>query len=58
MIVLTGTVRIQADKLDQARPLMKAVIEVSLPLPNRWVSQLASAETPWSSMFCVVLRLE
>jgi quinol monooxygenase YgiN len=27
MIVLTGTVRIPADKLDQARPLMKAVIE-------------------------------
>ncbi len=27
MIVLTGTIRIPADKLDQARPLMKAVIE-------------------------------
>ena len=27
MIVLTGTVRIPADKLDQARPLMRAVIE-------------------------------
>jgi quinol monooxygenase YgiN len=29
MIVLTGTVRIPADKLDQARPLMKAVIEAT-----------------------------
>jgi quinol monooxygenase YgiN len=27
MIVLTGTIRIPADKLDQARPLMKTVIE-------------------------------
>lgn len=27
MIVLTGTIRIPADKLDQARSLMKAVIE-------------------------------
>jgi len=29
MIVLTGTVRIAADKLDQARPAMKAVIEAT-----------------------------
>ena len=29
MIVLTGTIRIPADKLDQARPLMKAVIEAT-----------------------------
>src|SRR6185312_1162681 len=29
MIVLTGTVRIPADKLDQARPLMKQVIEAT-----------------------------
>lgn len=29
MIVLTGTVRIPADKLDAARPLMKAVIEAT-----------------------------
>ena len=27
MIVLTGTIRIPADKLDRARPAMKAVIE-------------------------------
>ena len=29
MIVLTGTVRIPVDKLDQARPLMKALIEAT-----------------------------
>jgi quinol monooxygenase YgiN len=29
MIVLTGTIRIPADKLDQARPLMQAVIEAT-----------------------------
>ena len=29
MIVLTGTIRMPADKLDQARPLMKAVIEAT-----------------------------
>ena len=29
MIVLTGTVRIPADKLEQARPLMRAVIEAT-----------------------------
>ena len=29
MIVLNGTIRIPADKLDQARPLMKAVIEAT-----------------------------
>ena len=29
MIVLTGTIRIPADKLDQARPAMKAVIEAT-----------------------------
>jgi quinol monooxygenase YgiN len=29
MIVLTGTVRIPVDKLDQARPLMQAVIEAT-----------------------------
>ena len=29
MIVLTGTIRIPADRLDAARPLMKAVIEAT-----------------------------
>ena len=29
MIVLNGTIRIPADKLDQARPAMKAVIEAT-----------------------------
>jgi quinol monooxygenase YgiN len=29
MIVLTGTIRVPADKLDAARPLMKAVIEAT-----------------------------